>query len=115
MNTYLPTPTDSELQRLHDQLAADGIPPSPVEFARKVLARWGVVVTWLPQEHNPNPQQLTFSIPMTATNPCQPAEQQARQDRLELAYIESGRTNGLYTGLFTVVDDNQSEEIAAAS
>ena len=52
---------------------------------------------------------------MTATNPCQPAEQQARQDRLEQAYIESGRTNGLYTGLFTVVDDNQSEEIAAAS
>ena len=52
---------------------------------------------------------------MTTTNPCSPAEQQARQDRLEQAYLDSGRSNGLYTGLLTAVDDNQSEEIAAAS
>ena len=36
---------------------------------------------------------------MPETNPCHPAEQQARQDRLEAAYLESGRTSGIYTGL----------------
>lgn len=51
---------------------------------------------------------------MIATNPCHPAEQQARQDRLEQASLDSGRSNGLYTGLLTVVDDNQGEEIAAS-
>lgn len=38
---------------------------------------------------------------MTEANPCHPAEQQARQDRLDQAYLESGRTNGVYTGLLT--------------
>ena len=57
----------------------------------------------------------TVSFVCQSANPCRPAEQQARQDRLEQAYLDSGRSNGLYTGLLTVVDDNQSEEIAAAS
>lgn len=50
MKVAMPQPSDSELQRLHDQLAAAGEPVSPVEFARKVLHRWGVIVTWLPAE-----------------------------------------------------------------
>ena len=52
------------------------------------------------------------------TNPCHPAEQQARQDRLEQAYLESGRTNGVYTGLLTTpepapVPEAPTEEAAA--
>jgi hypothetical protein len=33
-------------------------------------------------------------------NPCNPVEQQARADYIEALYQASGRTNGLYTGLF---------------
>ena len=56
---------------------------------------------------------------MTDTaNPCHPAEQQARQDRLEAAYLESGRTSGIYTGLLTTpepapVPEATTEEAAA--
>jgi hypothetical protein len=34
------------------------------------------------------------------TNPCNPVEQQARADYIEALYQASGRTNGLYTGIF---------------
>ena len=42
---------------------------------------------------------------MPETNPCHPAEQQARQDRLEAAYLESGRTCSTYTGLMTTPEE----------
>lgn len=47
-------------------------------------------------------------------NPCSPAEQQARQDRLEQAYLDSGRTCGTYTGLLTKEDNNSPEEVAGS-
>ena len=47
------------------------------------------------------------------TNPCHPAEQQARQDRLEQAYLESGRTNGVYTGLLTTPEPAPVPEATA--
>ena len=47
---------------------------------------------------------------MTETNPCHPAEQQARQDRLDQAYLESGRTNGVYTGLLTTPEPAPAPE-----
>ena len=37
----------------------------------------------------------------TTTSPCDPVEQQARQDRLEQAYLDSGRSCNTYTGLLT--------------
>ena len=50
---------------------------------------------------------------MTETNPCHPAEQQARQDRLDQAYLESGRTNGVYTGLLTTPEPAPVPEATA--
>ena len=52
---------------------------------------------------------------MTDLNPCHPAEQQARQDRLEQAYLESGRTNGVYTGLLTTPEPAPVPEAPAAT
>ena len=94
MNLTLPEPSDADLQRAWDLLQANGR-ASPVQFARTVLRRWGVVVTWqpTPTEPEPMPEQST------TTSPFDPVEQQARQDRLEQAYADSGRTNGIYTGL----------------
>ena len=51
---------------------------------------------------------------MTDLNPCHPAEQQARQDRLEAAYLESGRTNGVYTGLLTTPEPAPVPEATTA-
>ena len=50
---------------------------------------------------------------MAEINPCHPAEQQARQDRLEQAYLESGRTNGVYTGLLTTPEPAPVPEATA--
>jgi hypothetical protein len=36
---------------------------------------------------------------MTQPLDCDPVREQAKADRLDRLYAESGRTNGLYTGL----------------
>jgi hypothetical protein len=44
MKAYLPSPSDSELQRTWDLLRAEEGEVNPVRFARTVLNRWGLVV-----------------------------------------------------------------------
>ncbi len=95
-------PTDSDLQRLLDQCRAQREPPDYIEFARLVLRRYGVQVTWLPAEQTetPTPQQES-----TMTRNCNPVEQTLRQQVLDDWYRRDGRDepshplHSVYTGL----------------
>ncbi|CAK6692486.1 hypothetical protein OGCDGJMD_01242 [Cyanobium usitatum str. Tous] len=102
MNLTLLEPSDADLQRAWDLLQANG-KATPTEYARAVLRRWGVVVAWLPTPPESEPN-LTAMTRQNTSNPCSPAEQQARQDRLEQAYAASGRSCGTYTGLFAELE-----------
>jgi hypothetical protein len=65
---------------------------------------------------------LSYKTPQASNtkplmNPdCNPIEQQAVQDRLEAAYIASGRADkshpmhSLYTGLLTQTDDDNTQD-----
>ena len=103
MNLTLLEPSDADLQRAWDLLQANGR-ASPAEYARAVLRRWGVVVAWLPTPPEPEPNVIAMSEQNAIPNPYSPAEQQARQDRLEQAYAASGRSCGTYTGLFAELE-----------
>ena len=46
---------------------------------------------------------------MTTTNPNHPVIQQARQERLEQAYLDSGRTCSTYTGLMSQPEEGESD------
>ena len=46
---------------------------------------------------------------MTTTNPNHPVIQQARQDRLEQAYLDSGRTCSTYTGLVSQPEEGAGD------